>query len=397
MQKYSFLIALVFLLPVSRLAQAQLKNPEQLEKFFLGEAGDNFLSKNKLVRLLLPPGTMAKVIKKRKLDSGAILFEAEILNAEMHGERVTFYYRDKKEFKFFDTGFSPHNPYIEIQSPDNASVLQAEERVPALQSFRNVRTKTATTKIINNVVFNNSRENVSKDFEHDENFDDWHVTAECTSKSSANYSVCIRQATGQLARFSIQNRGPNNVVARRGDVEGRTWSFIVNDFSRQAAAIRISDVPDAHNSNAQETALILFPRKVNQSIVVEKDQQIVTLATGEQVVFNRKTGEILRGALSETRGLGFHKPAIRYNGNGVLLRADNRGQDPRDASNVVISKKGFPECRVNSTEVFVKDGVSNNFKFARDEAFEEFLRVKCGFGFSPPDAEAGTRLPSSSQ
>lgn len=212
---------------------------------------------------------------------------------------------------------------------------------------------------------------------------DWHAPATCKTDATQNYSACYRGPAGTVARFNIQNRGPNRIVPARGDVEGRTWTFIINEKSRQASAIRVSDVPDGSNSHAREVALILFPRNYSQSIAVSGGTQTVTLSNGEKIVFDKDSGVILGGVFEEGRSVGKRKPDINYTGEGVLLRADHIAQDPRLSNTVYVYKKGQPVCRLKNKSVFVHEAQKINFKFEEDESFNKFLVDRCGFGFLP--------------
>jgi hypothetical protein len=348
----------------------------ELEKYFFNSPTFNNFSSIKALEL--PAGTRAQILNKKMLSTGDYALQIKIINFALKNE-IVWTYNDSKntplsffnEDSFEKTDVKPtveEAKYL-IISKKNIGLIN-EKSVSSYAKLRLIK-----DYYINNTINENSSQSITQNF----NSYDWHAPANCTSKQNNNYSVCIRQPSGTLARFNIQNRGPNKIVPIKGDVEGRTWTFIVNDGSRQAAAIRVSDLFSKHDSQAREMALILFPRKVTQSILVSGAEQIVTLSTGEKVIYDRKTGEILSGVLSEDNPVGSGKPAISYSGDGVMLRADSRGQDPRVNGHVVITKKNHKPCHVNIKEIFVRQPAQTDFRFADDESFDQFIKTQCGF------------------
>ena len=89
-------------------------------------------------------------------------------------------------------------------------------------------------------------------------------------------------------------------------------------------------------------------------------------------------------------------PGIEYRGQGVLLRVDARGKDPRIANNATITIGTPPEncnggsacnrCQVPSKELWDQNGAVR-FKFSTDAQFEQFLMARCGFGLPKLDVD----------
>lgn len=182
-----------------------------------------------------------------------------------------------------------------------------------------------------------------------------------------NYDVCISDGDVTPSRFTFTNRI---------DGKNRLWSFHFENGARQDLAFSISDSPDGRGSTSKETYIMLFPRKYLPAIRIEGDKQIVTLPTGEVVVYDVTTKRVLSGVFSENK---------TYSGNGVMIRADQTGNDARygrkNNSTATITKQG-KTCKVAKSHLWPdqSDSSALHFKFATDEAFDAFLKQKCGFG-----------------
>ena len=81
--------------------------------------------------------------------------------------------------------------------------------------------------------------------------------------------------------------------------------------------------------------LLFFPRNFLPAIVHSETRNIVTLPTGEEVEFDPTTQEVVAGVFSESPvdlnpdRTARKFPGIEYHGQGVLVRANARGSDPR--------------------------------------------------------------------
>lgn len=141
-----------------------------------------------------------------------------------------------------------------------------------------------------------------------------------------------------------------------------------------------------------ESYIYLFPRKVLPALEwIESPGQAarmrVTLPTGETVDFDGATHEILGGALKETApiDLGTDRfkrkfARLHYSGDGVMIRVDKRGGDPRLGTLATITR-GTQSCKVSSSLLFNQDKTSEvEFLFPTDTEFSQFLIKKCGFG-----------------
>ena len=148
-------------------------------------------------------------------------------------------------------------------------------------------------------------------------------------------------------------------------------------------------------SEVMNSLMLFFPRKILPAIVNAGERDIVTLPTGEVVEFDAATHEIRGGVFAEAAvdfnpDRGARKfPGVDYRGNGVVVRVNARGADPR-INNVATISTGTPpqtcdrgndcnQCKVPSKELWDQSG-AERFKFSTDAEFERFLIARCGFG-----------------
>jgi hypothetical protein len=115
------------------------------------------------------------------------------------------------------------------------------------------------------------------------------------------------------------------------------------------------------------------------------------LPTGEKVEFDARTHEIVGGVFAEAPvSLTTPRfPAVEYLGEGVAVRADARGSDPRigTVATVTTGTRGANcaggqdcnQCQVPAQELWQQTGAAR-FKFSTDQEFDRYLRARCGFG-----------------
>ena len=193
------------------------------------------------------------------------------------------------------------------------------------------------------------------------------------------YELCHETPSGGIHSFHFEHR-PDGA----GEYVTRSWEFVRSENARQELEFRVSDTTDEYLSHTVETYVRLFPRKVVPSIRREGDQLRVTLPTGEAMLFDARTRKVVGGVISETP----IQPArfdFKYSGSGVMVVAARRGDDPRNNSQVLITKPGRPArpgekpCRVPSSRLWTADADNPQFRFPTDDGFDEFVRKTCGF------------------
>jgi hypothetical protein len=130
----------------------------------------------------------------------------------------------------------------------------------------------------------------------------------------------------------------------------------------------------------------------------------VTLPNGEKMIFDKDSKEIIGGVFQEgaidttADRMKRQYSDLKYNGRGVVLRVNSRGQSPqlgefeKEKIDMEFGNRGSAEvlitngttgqkCRRPKTDFWdAIDVAPIEFKFATDEEFEIYLQNKCGFG-----------------
>lgn len=209
---------------------------------------------------------------------------------------------------------------------------------------------------------------------------------------------------GEVVGFEFSNHGGNPILAPRRDAVKnqfftRDFQFRFDERARQDIYLMVSDwVPSRDRvfrlSEIMNSLMLFFPRAILPAIVNNGVQNLVTLPTGEEIVFDADTHEIRGGVLSEApvdlnpdrQARRF--PGIDYRGEGVMVRADARGTDPRIGTTATIlarapgdncdSAANCRQCQVPSRELWDQTGAAR-FRFATDDEFDRFLQARCGF------------------
>lgn len=208
-----------------------------------------------------------------------------------------------------------------------------------------------------------------------------------------------RRKGGSIQGFIISNTGSPRVLpypAKNGSNPYREWAFEFPDRARQGLKIHLTERSDPQadvSANEMNTALYLFPRRVVPSVVILNKQLVVTLPTGEKVQFDQEHKEITGGVLHETAPVDnstdrFKRkfPQLSYTGQGVMVRADQRGETP-ESDNVWGAAKwatithGKKSCKVRASQLWNQsESETAYFLYPRDEDFySEVLVKKCGW------------------
>lgn len=208
-------------------------------------------------------------------------------------------------------------------------------------------------------------------------------------------------ATG-TEEFSFVNVGKNRIV--KHTASSRTFHFEYPEHARQNIAMEIDDAPNDVVSHTMHSYFMVFPRKQLPVLEQLPNTLVVTLASGEKLVFNKESKEIMSGVFTEgpvdmSKNRDKRTFAdLRYTGRGVTLRVNARGQSPqlsqteREAIDMDFGMKGSKDvliingttgqkCRRPKIDFWDSIDVSPiEFKFPTDEAFDVYLQNNCGFG-----------------
>lgn len=220
------------------------------------------------------------------------------------------------------------------------------------------------------------------------------VTDYLTSKESTYWAKNLRAIKGEKEPrsegFELNNKGPNAIADGKGiepyiDVE-RSWNFVSSDNSRQESYLWITDDSGSGKfSHLMESIIMIVPRKVMPSVEVVGQDLHVTLTTGEKVIYDKDTRIVKSGVLSEGKidmnPDRFKKKfaPVKYSGQGISIRVDKRGEDPRlIPGNATVTQNG-KSCQVPAKELW---DAKASFKYSDDAHLVQFLNSKCGKKFS---------------
>lgn len=135
--------------------------------------------------------------------------------------------------------------------------------------------------------------------------------------------------------------------------------------------------PDSHDV---KSIVLLLPRKVVPSIKVVEDKIYVTLTTGEEVIFDRKSRAIISGALREgpidltTDRFKRTPPNIHYQGQGISIRLDHRFEYPTLGSATALVEQNGKSCKVPRTKLYSAEG---KLLTESDEELVQVLNQNC--------------------
>lgn len=234
-----------------------------------------------------------------------------------------------------------------------------------------------------------------------------------TNEAGIDYcAIAMPDGNRELSEFSLTNRGGNAMVKTSGEGHiNRKYGFSFEGLARSDMHLMVVDSPDDYTSNSTYNMLMFFPRTKLPSVKTQGDEHHVTLPTGELVVFDKTTGTIKSGVLKEKpmeqlpvrAGCDYSQKAcgrkavgnvVDYQGEGVVIKVHKSGDLPmgdrevagkpsKNTDIAVIQKKG-QSCKVPVADLWYTDykkGGQVLFKpeYSTDEAFDQFLKKKCGF------------------
>lgn len=192
--------------------------------------------------------------------------------------------------------------------------------------------------------------------------------------------------------FSFTNYGPNDIVPEQPfsmDRISRNFSFVTDDGSLRENYLWITDSNGSGAiSDYFESLIVFLPREGQMHMEETAEAMVVTLSTGEEVLFNKKHKAIVGGVLSEEAvDLNPDRSKreyarIKYQGKGIMIRSDSRAADPRLGKNLQVIKAGLQPCLVSKEAFWTQTGYPQ-FKFVRDEDAYAMIKEKCGAQYLP--------------
>ncbi|MDA9793004.1 hypothetical protein N9B72_00415 [Bacteriovoracaceae bacterium] len=169
----------------------------------------------------------------------------------------------------------------------------------------------------------------------------------------------------------------------RTQIIKREYKAMFAERARQDIHLEIVDNTNAGVSKRYSSLMYFFPRTYLPSILVDQDETLIMLPTGESVYFNTEDMTILRGPLKMMeRPLIDDLPSVEYTGQGIVVRVDIEKDKINGNSDVTIIHPGGEVCFVALADLFLFK-VRPVFKYATDEQFYEYLEDECDFPAPP--------------
>ncbi len=169
------------------------------------------------------------------------------------------------------------------------------------------------------------------------------------------------------AGFNVRSRNGHPYLPDYGTQAGnpsRQISINSLDHALNETYIYLGDYGGGPDSHDVKSMMFVLPRLSPPSAKVEGDDVIVTLATGEDVIFDGKTGAVKSGALSEGAPdfnpdrFKRSPPNVHYEGSGISIRLDHRFQHPTASGGDETAqiKQGGKSCTVARNKLFNSEG-----------------------------------------
>jgi len=167
-----------------------------------------------------------------------------------------------------------------------------------------------------------------------------------------------------------------------GGPPNRRIEFVSRDNASNETFLYLTDVAGGPDSHDVKTVMYLLPRKGVPYTEVSGEDVIVTMTTGEKVIFDKKTHAIKSGALSEgpidltTDRFKRQPPNVKYTGEGISIRVNHRFEYPTMAGGAETAevRQGTRLCKVPRGKIWDANGklLSDD-----DKTFVEILNKNC--------------------
>ena len=146
----------------------------------------------------------------------------------------------------------------------------------------------------------------------------------------------------KLVGFALIDKGSRRINPRglEGKRAQREFLFQFPDRAREEMALLVSDdvaLSGRYSHDNMFRELYFFPRRQLPSLRRNGGRFEVRLPTGEPVVFDARTSEVVAGVLRDepidfsTDRHRRHNPRISYEGQGLMITVAQRGEAPRRA------------------------------------------------------------------
>ncbi len=216
---------------------------------------------------------------------------------------------------------------------------------------------------------------------------------------------------GLFEGFQIDNRGTNRIVNPKANPDSwRSFAFEFEEQVTQNISFSVVDAPNSTTSHGMYSHFMLFPRKILPYVEIENGERKVTLTNGEKLEFTKdgviKNNLFIEGPIDVSADRFKRTYAnLKYQGKGILLRANARGQMPQQgqfeatkidmeygikysADVLIINGTTGQRCRRPKADFWPSGDISPiPFNFPTDKEFDAYLKSKCGFGIPEMEIE----------
>lgn len=166
----------------------------------------------------------------------------------------------------------------------------------------------------------------------------------------------------------------------------RGIEFISRDKALNDTFVYLTDLAGGPDSHDVKSVMLIIPRKGVPTTEVVGDDVVVTLTTGEKVVFDKKSNAIKSGVMKEgpidltTDRFKRTPPNVHYSGAGISIRVDHRFEYPTHGAATAEVRQGTRVCKVPKGKIWDKDG---NPLTSDDKSLLNVINSSCpGKGFS---------------
>jgi hypothetical protein len=235
------------------------------------------------------------------------------------------------------------------------------------------------------------------------------------ARKLCSLSVSKNDVSGKLSSITLKNTSSDLINPTGTDTfQGATreYTFQFEQQARQEMKLSVADnsaLTGKVTSDYLYSSLTFIPRLVIPYVETNEEtgncSQTVFLPTGEPVVFDSLSKEIIGGVLSElpidlTESRHSRKFAkLEYTGKGIVIRADRRGGTPEMShsvswnsnekiSDALISYQD-KTCIVSKDKIWknTRNGdLTQDFKYATDQEFlDKVIKPNCNWDIEIDD------------
>lgn len=160
----------------------------------------------------------------------------------------------------------------------------------------------------------------------------------------------------------------------------RNIEFISRDHAFNETHLYLEDLAGGPDSHDVKSVMLLLPRTGAPVVEVNGEDVIVTIPTGEKVVFDKKTHGIKSGALKEgpidltTDRFKRQPPNVTYTGTGISIRVNHRYEYPTQGATTAEVRQGARVCQIPKLLIWNADGALTT---QDDKSLLDILNKKC--------------------